>query len=337
MSTISTTFPVVHSVLDPQALQSEVAAHFALGAPDSCVLLRSWINEVYQLQIGGQPFILKVYRRGWRSADEVGYEVALMRHLAAKGLAVAPPIDRRDGNPVHVLAAPEGPRPALLFPLLAGRPPLPPSVAIYRNVGRAVAEMHQALDSFATTRPQRGLDDGYLLVTPLQWLRPVLANRRPEDWSFLTALGDAARRRLHTLRQTGALSWGPIHGDATLDNLLITADERIGIYDFDQSGPGWRAYELQGVFQYAWAIERPDFWAAVVEGYSAVQPLSPVDHTAMPCFVVMNKLWCMGFEAHVIAGNHGRWIVSDTYFDEALRFLRRWAAAHPELSDEISE
>lgn len=49
MSTIPATFPVVHSVLDPQALQSEVAAHFALGRPDSCVLLRSWINEVYQL------------------------------------------------------------------------------------------------------------------------------------------------------------------------------------------------------------------------------------------------------------------------------------------------
>jgi hypothetical protein len=50
MSTIPTTFPVVHSVLGPQALQAEVAAHFALGEADSCVLLRSWINEVYQLQ-----------------------------------------------------------------------------------------------------------------------------------------------------------------------------------------------------------------------------------------------------------------------------------------------
>jgi len=54
----------------------------------------------------------------------------------------------------------------------------------------------------------------------------------------------------------------------------------------------------------------------------------------MPCFPVLNRLWCMGFEAHVIAQSSGQWIVNNDYFDERLAGLRKWAAAHSELSFE---
>src|SRR3712207_2655163 len=89
------------------------------------------------------------------------------------------------------------------------------------------------------------------------------------------------------ISQTGALSWGPIHGDATLDNVLITDDGHIGIYDFDQSGPGWRAYELQGVFYWAWESERPSFWTSLLEGYTSKLPLTDTDMAAMACFPVL--------------------------------------------------
>lgn len=333
MPQVTSSFPVIHSVLDPTALRAEVAAQYTLGEPDTCILLRSWINEVYQLRIGAQHFILKVFRHGWRSPAEVAYEVALMQHLATCGLSVAPPVARRDSGFVGLIPAPEGTRPTVLYPLLVGQPPLPPSELIYQQVGQAIATIHQALDSFETTHPRRALDVAYLAEEPLHWLHPHLRDR-PADWEFLKTLVQRVRTRLTTLEQNDGLTWGAIHGDATLDNMLITETRKIGIYDFDQSGPGWRAYELQGVFQYTLDDPASTFWTALVDGYRSVQPLSTADIAAMPCFVVLNSLWCMGFEAHVIASNYGQWIVNSAYFDERLANLRRWAAAHSELSEE---
>lgn len=323
-------FPVVHSVLDPAALLREIALHYDVGSPKACVLLRSWINEVYRVQTSRGQFILKVFRHGWRAPGEVAYEVELMHHLARCGARVQPPVSTHDGTAVHLLSAPEGQRPCVLYPMLVGLPPLPPSEAIYRQVGQAIAQMHQALDSFVPIHPRRALDVGYLAQEPLSWLQPHLKHR-VSDWEFLVALVERVQLRLDQLEQIGALSRGPIHGDATLDNLLVTDDGQIGIYDFDQSGAGWRAYELQGVFYWAWEIKRPGFWEALREGYTTVLPLSDADESAMPCFPILNRLWCMGFEAHVIARNSGQWIVSQEYFDERITALRTWAAAHSEL------
>jgi Ser/Thr protein kinase RdoA (MazF antagonist) len=324
-------FPVVHSVLDPAALLRHIGVHYDIGSPIECILLRSWINEVYSVQTSLGRFILKVFRHNWRAPDEVAYEVELMQHLARCGLRVQPPVSSHTGAYVHLLPAPEGQRPAVLYPLLLGRLPLPPSEAVYHRVGQAIGHMHQALDSFVPTHPRRALNVRYLAEEPLSWLRPHFEDRQA-DWNFLVALVQRIQNRLGALEQTGKLSWGPIHGDATLDNLLITNDEQIGIYDFDQSGPGWRAYELQGVFYWAWQIERPSFWTALTEGYTSVQPLSDIDIAAMPCFPILNRLWCMGFEAHVVAQNSGQWIVSTDYFDNRLSELRRWTEVHNELN-----
>lgn len=324
-------FPVVHSVLDPAALLHELTNCYDIGSPLECTLLRSWINEVYSLQTSGGQFILKVFRRDWRSPDEIAYEVELMHHLSRCGILVLPPVSARDGSSIQLLSAPEGQRPAVLYPMLLGQPPVPPSEAIYHHVGQAIGQMHRALDSFVPTHPRRTLDVHYLAEQPLSWLQPHFRNHQA-DWTFLVALVERIRMQLDMLGQTGQLSWGAIHGDATLDNLLLRDDQQLGIYDFDQSGSGWRAYELQGVFAYAWEIERAGFWTALVDGYTSVQLLSEIDRAAMPCFVVLNRLWCMGFEAHVIAQNSGQWIVSRSYFDERLAGLRAWAAGHSELS-----
>lgn len=331
MSRFSASFPVIHSVLDPIALLHEMTAHYDLGAPISASLIRSWMNEVYALQTSRGRFILKVFRHGWRSPEEVAYEVSLMQHLVVHDVIVAPPIRRRDGTSVGLVTAPEGSRAVVLYPWLVGRPPVPPDETIYAQVGQVIARMHRALDSFTSDHPRPALDVSYLAKMPLRWLRPHL-HTRPDDWAFLEMLVQRVQARLANLQHVGGLTWGPIHADATLDNLLITDNEQMAVYDFDQSGPGWRGYELQGVFHYAWLIERPSFWTAVVDGYRSVQPLSATDIAAMPCFVVLNRLWCMGIEAHVIAGNHGQSMRDEAYFDQRLTILRDWSAAHPELN-----
>ena len=85
------------------------------------------------------------------------------------------------------------------------------------------------------------------------------------------------------------LDWGPIHGDATLDNLHVTADGRVILYDLDSGGPGWRAADLQG-----WAAGHAEYqgrWEAYLAGYSSIRPLGPADLLAAPYLILAWDIW----------------------------------------------
>ncbi|MBO0783598.1 MAG: hypothetical protein J2P37_32710 [Ktedonobacteraceae bacterium] len=84
------------------------------------------------------------------------------------------------------------------------------------------------------------------------------------------------------------LDWGPIHADATLDNLHVTADGQIVLYDFEE-GPGWRAADLQG-----WAFhgqEHQEKWNAFQQGYQEVRPLRSADLEAAPYLTLVWDIW----------------------------------------------
>jgi Ser/Thr protein kinase RdoA (MazF antagonist) len=330
---VTDSVPVLHSVLDPDALLRAMAIHYQLGTPHEARLLRSWMNEVYELHTSRGRYALKVYRRGWRSVDQAVYEAELALHLAGHGLAVARPVRRGDGAFVGAIAAPEGERATLLTEWLNGRPPVPPDEAIYERVGRTIAAMHRSLDTFSSVQPRPSFGVATLADAPLRWVEPYLRHR-PEDWAFLDALVRRVQLRLDAYQQAGGLDWGLTHGDATLDNLLIADGELLAIYDFDQSGLGWRGYELQGVFHYASLIGRPSFWEALLDGYRSLRRFGDANIAAMPYFVVLNRIWCLGIEANIIATNHGQWLRNNAFFDERLAVLRDWAAAHAELSSD---
>ena len=85
------------------------------------------------------------------------------------------------------------------------------------------------------------------------------------------------------------LEWGPIHGDATLDNLHVTDDGQIILYDFDSGGPGWRASDLQG-----WAKNDTEYdgqMENVQEGYRSIRELKEVDLQAAPLLHLSWEIW----------------------------------------------
>jgi Ser/Thr protein kinase RdoA (MazF antagonist) len=150
-----------------------MAIQYDLSVPLEARLVRSWMNEVYELRTSRGRYALKVYRRGWRSVDQAVYEAELALHLAGHGLAVARPVRRRDGTFVGTLAAPEGQRAIALTEWLNGRTPVPPDEAIYERVGRTIAAMHNSLDTFNSTRPRLSFDVVTLAEEPLRWISRI--------------------------------------------------------------------------------------------------------------------------------------------------------------------
>ncbi len=313
-------FPVAYSILAPEALLAEITRNYSVEPLVDCSLLRSYVNDVYVLHGAETAYILKVYRAGWRSWSEIAYELDVLTHLIAKGVAVAPPLPRRDGQLIGTLFAPEGRRYIVLFPYAAGVKPTPPfTPQLYYSFGSAAARMYNALDDFSSVHARVPLDLDYLLDRPLSALRPLLTHR-PDDWRFLVSVANKVRTRITSLVEQG-LDWGVCHGDLTLDNLHVDKDNGITFYDFDTGGPGWRACDPCGVFQH-WSKEPQ--WDSFLQGYTRERSFGDADHAAVPYFVAANGIWSMGSHASNWTAWRGLWLMDDEYFDEQFTQWRRW-------------
>src|SRR6185312_14874120 len=156
--------PVAYSILAPDALLAEVNRNYGIEPLVDCALLRSYVNDVYILHGAETAYVLKVYRAGWRSWSEIAFELDVLTHLTAKGVAVAPPLPRRDSQLIGTLSAPEGTRYIVLFPYAAGVKPTPPfTPQLYYSFGSATARMYNALDDFTSPHARIPLDLEFLL------------------------------------------------------------------------------------------------------------------------------------------------------------------------------
>ena len=118
-----------------------------------CVLVRSFVNEVYEVRTSERRFVLKLYRHDGWTVEEVIWEAELVDHLVANAIPAAPVVSMTSGGAVGQLAAPEGLRPFLLSEYVEGRKPQKPfDDDLYRAYGRLLARLHEAGDTFRTDR-----------------------------------------------------------------------------------------------------------------------------------------------------------------------------------------
>jgi Ser/Thr protein kinase RdoA (MazF antagonist) len=286
--------------LQPDLIVAWLAARYgAAFASADCQLLRSYTNDVYLIGAQGQKFALKLYGLGWRTLAEVQWEIDLLLHLSAHGVPVAQPIAARGQGPIQSIATEFGDRIGVLFAYAPGDKPQPPfSTALYELFGEAIGRMHLAADSFVTAHARRALDTAVLIDEPVTLAAPLLPKANERAW--LRALAGVVKDRIKIYAAAG-LDWGPIHGDATLDNLHVTGDGTVILYDFDLAGPGWRAADIQG-----WAVNHVEYqprWDAFHRGYARARPLAEVDLAAAPYLILAWDIWALkiDLERRVIA------------------------------------
>ncbi len=287
---------------------------YRLAGLDRIVLLRSLVNDVYRVETTGPAYVLKVYRHGWRSPDEVGWEGDLIAHLVRRRVPVSPLVTRSDGSLVGVVPAPEGPRPVTLAAHTDGDDPAQPFTGpLYRDFGRLIGLLHAAGAGFASRHRRRPADLAHLLDRPLAAVLPRLSDR-PADRTAIAALADAARRHITELA-TGGLTRGICHGDVTMDNVRVTPQGRLVIHDFDLSGEGWTAMDLCGVRATPW-------WEDFAAGYTEARPLPPVDLEAIPWLDVVGRIHNLRFHLVDKPAWRGTESMGEGYLDRELDALR---------------
>ena len=264
----------VYTEVGNEELEAFIAG-YGLGAVISFKGIAEGVeNTNYLVETDRGWFILTLYEKRVNPA-ELPFFLALMEHLAQRGLNCPTPVRDLEGRNLREIAG----RPAALVTFLEGLSVRRPTPDQCREVGEALARLHLAAADFPLAR-RNGLGSG-------DW-RPLydrFACRADEIRPGLGLMIEAE------LAQLGAqwpqnLPQGVIHADLFPDNVFFLHDRLSGLIDFYFACTDALAYDV-AVCLNAWCFEADGAFnitkgRALLRGYDARRRLSEAERAALP-------------------------------------------------------
>ena len=250
-------------------------AEYDIGAVVSCKGIAEGIeNTNYLLTTEAGSFILTLYEKRVDPAD-LPFFLALMEHLAMKGIAAPTPIKGRDGKSLRRL----GGRPAALITFLDGMWPRRINPDHCAALGEGVARLHLAAADFAMSRPNA------LSLASWRPLLDAVAGRADEVKAGLA-------RELTTELEDLEAAWptdlplGVIHADLFPDNVFFLGPRLSGFIDFYFACTDFLAYDL-AVCLNAWCFESQRTFNVtkarrMLTGYRRVRAITDGELAALP-------------------------------------------------------
>ncbi len=199
-------------------------------------------NSNYLVHTESGPYILTLYEKRVRRED-LPYFLALMEHLAARGITCPLPVRDRDGIALKELAG----RPAALISFLEGLSVRRPNIEHCAGLGRALARFHLAGADFPMHRANSLSLPGW---------RALFASIGDGADSVAPGLTEEIDKELSYLDQHWPtdLPKGVIHADMFPDNVFFLADDVSGLIDFYFACNDFLAYDV-AICLNAWCFE----------------------------------------------------------------------------------
>jgi Ser/Thr protein kinase RdoA (MazF antagonist) len=317
-------FPVTYSTPSVKALKAYTLSNYDIEDPINCQFLKLSFNDTFLISAQSIKYILRVYRRGWRSISEILYEMEALLHLKSEGILVSIPIPMKDGNLVGAIMAPEGLRYLVLFTYAPGKDISYEAQQENESYlyGKITAKIHAATDTFQSPHHRFDLDLEYLLDIPLKSFEQFFSHRL-EDWEYLVRLAKILRLKVEDL-PPNSLEIGFCHGDLYYGNAHLDQDRTLTFFDFDFCGMGWRADDVAVFRIYARLYgKEKEIWPSFLRGYTEERNLSDADIQATRYFMAIRYIWLLGLDTKNV-NDWGATKVNDRYFDSALKFLHEW-------------
>jgi Ser/Thr protein kinase RdoA (MazF antagonist) len=315
--------PVIHSIPSGEALIENVLCHYLIATPLSCGLYKRGLNDTYLVETQQDRYILRVYRRGWRTKQEIDFELELLAFLHEHNSPVAYAIARKDGGFTVELAAPEGTRYAAVFSYAPGKAVDEKlNTKQSRRLGEVLATLHEVTNNFKSHFSRPALNSKYLLDCSMDVIAPVFQHRH-NDIDYLQTQIKIIKSALTELKlPSSAPIYGICVGDVHSGNAHFTDTDEPTLFDFDQCGYSWRAFDIAKFINTAlrWNIDS-GVRQAFVEGYQAIRQLSEAELASIPLFIKVAHIWVMGINC-AVAGEvipYGHF--TDEWFDSKLGLL----------------
>lgn len=248
---------------------------YDIGEATSCKGIAEGVeNSNFLVETTRGRYFLTLYEKRVEAGD-LPWFLALMTHLADKGLPVPRPIPDRAGNALQSLNG----RPACVIAFMSGVSVTEPGAAECHAVGAALGAMHRAVADFAPERANA--------LGPASW--PPLAARCGDRLGEI----DPALPGLVTAGLAATADWpanlprATIHADLFCDNVLLLGARVSGLIDFYFACTDVRAYDY-AVTHAAWCFsaDGATFFApraaALAAGYATTHGLAAAEIAALP-------------------------------------------------------
>jgi homoserine kinase type II len=219
-------------------------------------------------------FILTLYERRVAERD-LPFFLALMEHLASRGITCPQPVKNRAGETLGRLAG----RPAAMVTFLDGMWIRRPSASHCAVLGEALARFHLAGADFSMRR------ENALSVAGWRLLYDACRDRADAVQGGLEDLLAGELSALEGQWPRG-LPQGVIHADLFPDNVFFLGDRLSGLIDFYFACTDTLVYDV-AICLNAWCFE-PDHSYNVTKGrallanYAKTRPLSPAEWEKLP-------------------------------------------------------
>ena len=229
-------------------------------------------------------FILTLYEKRV-APEDIPFFLALMGHLAARGLTCPQPVKNQTGDMLGWIAG----RPAALVTFLDGMWIRRPTAAHCAALGEALAQLHLAGADFPMRRRNALSADGW---------RPLYVASAAGADTVQPGLREAIEKELTLLEGAwpSGLPEGVIHADLFPDNVFFLGEKLSGLIDFYFACTDTLAYDI-AICLNAWCFE-PDHsynvtkGRALLQGYVATRTLSIEERVALP---LLSRGACLRF------------------------------------------
>jgi Ser/Thr protein kinase RdoA (MazF antagonist) len=319
-------FPVTESTLSSHHLGQFFKEKYSLGPETQCRLFKTGMNHSYLVNEGANKFIFRVYTLGWRSKTAISEELRLLSHLKENHISVAYPLSDSHGDYIMQFEAPEGLRYGVLFSYAEGEKISKFSAMASYNVGVAMARMHELTEGFFLDRVT--YDSQVLLINSSKQTRDFFT-KQTEETLFVQQLSD------YLVGEYEKINWnsvrkGSVHLDIWFDNLHISRQEKITIFDFDFCGNGWLCidiayflFQLYNTNQGENECEPKE--RSFMEGYESVIKLTEEEKRIIPITGLGIFLFYLGKQCQT----YDTWsnvFLNDDHLKRFLGQLKRWIA-----------
>ncbi|MBH8552536.1 phosphotransferase [Nostocaceae cyanobacterium CENA357] len=294
--------PVIHSIFDGAALIATVLGEYSIQQPYSCKLYKRGLNDTYLVETEGENYILRVYRRSWHNKEEIDFELELLAFLHQQQQPIAYPIARTDGNFTTEVLAPEGVRYASVFSYA-------PGYAVNEKLdhkqsytlGEVLAKIHQTLNKFQSSFSRPVLNNEYLLDWSILKIKSLYQDRAKDINYFQQQIEIIKSQLLEIKLSLLAPEYGICVGDVHSGNAHFTKQNQPTLFDFDQCGYGWRAFDI-AKFLHAAMKMKIDITVrhSFIEGYQAIRQLNETEIASIPIFIKAAHIWVMGISANAV-------------------------------------
>ena len=200
-----------------------------------------WANVNIKLETAKGEYVVRFYRYGARSADDINLEFAVLDKLANFGLPVASALVDKNGQRIITAQLDDKKIYYAVFKYLPGEQPLLPNPSQLQALGQALAQIHKSLADFSSTHIRKYWHFKAeisklkrrimkrVIVRPWQFedkisLTEFIALVNSETSLFLTT-----EKKFRKMLRAESI----IHGDFHAANVKFANNKVVGIFDFD--------------------------------------------------------------------------------------------------------